>query len=141
MKPKEILLRDGKITAITRGRISRENHEYLASLAAKGEKIDGYEVKVSSKPTGEKVFSNGTAPVSTEKQIADIGPARFDERETEAYYFEGGKKIGISLREVCSNCMGSFSYHKCDSPVYRVDFDRTTPVYFGERKTPFKKGW
>lgn len=115
MKPKEILLRDGKVTAITRGRISRENHEYLASLAAKGEKIDGYEVKVSSKPTGEKVFSNAKPPVNAEKIISDI-VYRFP-LETPAYYFQDGKKVNVSMRTACCNCRVSLVQCTCGAPM------------------------
>mgnify|MGYP006193491169 CR=1 FL=1 len=139
---KSCLLHYGKIKEITRGRISADNHAFLAERLGHGDTIAGYESVVSTKPTGQTVHSNKNAPVSTEKTIADIGTARYDERETEAYYFFDGRKVGVSLRECCANCRASFSYHVCDNPTFRtLDIPTPTPVYFGARTKPFKKGW
>lgn len=138
---KELLLHYGKIQAITRGRISADNHKFIAERLSAGDVVGGYETKVFSKPTGEVVHSNAKAPVSTEKIIADIGFPTRDERITQAHVFRDGKKKSVSLREVCSNCRASLSYCHCTTPQFRVDFDATAPVYFEARTTPFKKGW
>lgn len=139
---KECLLHFGKIEKITRGRISAGNHEFIAERIALGDTIGGYEVKVSTKPTGDVVHSNAKSTASGEKIISDIGTARYDERQTQAYYFFDGKKKPIGMREVCANCGSSFTYHFCDTPLYRtLDNEQPVPVYFGVRTTPFVKGY
>lgn len=139
--PKELLLHYGKIDAIKRGRISGANHAFIAERIADNDTVAGYESATSSKPTGAIVHSNAKATVSTEKIIADIGlPAR-DELAIEAYCFVGQTRKNVGMREVCSNCRASLTYCRCEQPYFRVDFDATTPVYFKDRTTLFKKGW
>lgn len=139
--PKELLLHYGKINAITRGRISAANHAFVAERITAGDKVGGYEVSVSSKPTGEIVHSNSKAVASTEKIIADIGLPSRDELTTEAYCFVGQSRKPVGMREVCANCRASLTYCRCEQPYFRLDFDATTPVYFKDRVTAFKKGW
>lgn len=130
MKPKEVLLKHGRIQAITRGRISAENHAFLADLAAKGEKIDGYEVSVTSKPTGEKVYKNAAAPVSTEKVVSEY-TLRYP-LDTPAHAFIDGKKVTVSMREACWNCGVSLVQCSCDQPtVVRPDARGSMRAYIG----------
>lgn len=140
MKPKEILLRDGKISAITRGRISRENHLYLAELAKNGEKIDGYTAVESTNPKGERVVRNSN-PTPGETPIYDI-TIRYDEREWEAYRFNDGKSVEVSMRTVCNTCGNSLTGHFCDEARVWVDHRTEAVVYFKPRKNPLPiKRW
>lgn len=130
MKPKEVLLKHGRIQAITRGRISADNHKFLADLAAKGEKIDGYESVVTSKPTGEKVYKNAQAPASTEKVVAEIH-YRYP-LDTPAHAFIDGKKVSVSMKEACGNFRVSLVCCSCGQPeVVRPDGRGTMRAYIG----------
>lgn len=138
---KDCLLKHGKIQEITRGRISAVNHKFLADRIAQGDTIAGYEVQVSTKPTGQTVHSNKVAPVSTEKVIADIPFPTRDENALEAFIWYDGKQKDIGIRTICTYCRASYTYCPCPTPGHRVDTDAIAPVYFKERKTPLKTGW
>ena len=139
---KDCLFHYGLNDKIGRGRISASNHAFLAEKIASGDSIAGYESVESSKTTGEKVFRNAHAPVSSEKIIADIGPATRDETELKAYVFDGGEKnYTLGMRDICHQCGNSFTYCHCRTPQRLVDDNRLAPVYFERRTTPFKRGW
>lgn len=122
--PKDLLLHYGKIEKIGRGRISAGNHAFIAERIAAGDKVGGYEAKVSTKPTGEKVHSNATAPVAGEKVISDI-TYRFP-IDTPAHLFYGGKKFRVSMREACRNCRVSLVQCHCGRPEVVAPDGRTS---------------
>lgn len=115
MNAKQVLLKHGKIAEITRGRISADNHSFLAGLVANGEKIEGYEPKVSTKPTGEKVNSNSKSVATGEKVIADFS-LRYP-LDTPAYYIWKNLKKSVSMRECCGNCRVSLVQCTCGAPM------------------------
>src|SRR3954471_1053971 len=117
--PKDALLHYGKIQAITRGRISSANHEFLAEKVAAGDVIEGYESAVVIKDTGV-VFKNVEAPVSNEKVIADFS-LRFPV-DTPVHAYLDGKRLNVSMREVCGNCRVSLVQCTCGVPeIVRPD--------------------
>lgn len=114
---KQALYDAGRIKQIGRGRISLDNHQWLAEQAEKG-------VKFSDWPKGKIVSApakSGNSPEirvvrdpaqSTEKIIADLY-YRFDEYAWQAVA-EDGTIYG--MREVCNKCGISLVGHLCDTP-------------------------
>lgn len=137
MNAKEYLLSKGKIDAITRGRISRDNHAFLLSEVQRGIKIDGYTPVEVTKASGEKSIKN-TQKVSTEKVVSDLPPERYFEESTEAYAFVDGKKHPVGMRTVCNTCGVSFTYHYCNNPKAYVH-NQSVDVTFTKRTTPLKR--
>lgn len=118
MSPKEALAKDGRVpVSMGRGRLSRAGIDRCKELAAEGWQIAGYEVESTSTPAAPVVkkvtVSNG------EKTIADLPPMRYDEKVYKAVSdtpdFIGRTVFG--MREVCSFCGSSLTYHRCDTPI------------------------
>lgn len=137
MKPKEALLKGGRIQAITRGRISAENHKWLAEMAGKGWQIDGYTVTKSTTPD--------TAPVVEKAErrdpnaVVDVPDESRPEHLWIAYRHEDGKPVHIGMREACNVCRASLTYCRCEHPRVWVDFETEAVVYFKPRNTPLPK--
>lgn len=138
MKAKEWLLKNGHIKAITRGRISLENRALIEEAVRNGANIEGYSVSTAPVKDETPAVVTKAAPVSSEKIIHDIGPERYDEREWIAFIYEDGKQKEIGIRSVCATCGASLTYHVCESPRVRVDYDQTAVVNFKPRTTPLQ---
>lgn len=122
LRPKEALLKAGRIKEIGRGRLSLDNDKWCkeqAELFARtngkeGYNILGYSVAdvkgettvTKSAPTGEKVIADGFIS--------------YPENEYRAY--ETQSKRARSMREGCGNCKLSLTGHMCEHPrVVAVD--------------------
>lgn len=108
MKAKEYLLQEGKISAITRGRISNDNHAFLKKAWEGGVRFSDWAPKGesptadSSKPKRESsAVGKGTS--SQPKTIAEIH-IPFPESEYIAFERRGGKRHLRSMRSACTNC-------------------------------------
>lgn len=122
--PKEILLANGLIEGIGRGRISKANHEWLTDYAAKGGAVDGYQTVVVKNNDGSDRIKN-TAAVSNEKVIADL-VYRYKESDWQAVEADGTVR---GMREVCQPCGYSLLGHQCDAPVIvAINAKGSTPV-------------
>jgi len=113
--PKEALLDAGRIKAITRGRISRDNHEWLdKEIAANRIRITGVTVVKSETAKGEKRVSVKSPSTQTEKHIADIYIPR-PKHEYTAIGIEDNKVYGMA--EVCNVCRVSLVQCVHDFPT------------------------
>lgn len=110
--PKEALLEAGRINAITRGRISGDNHKWLeAEIAA------------------SRIAISNTTVIKTDTKVAvkSVGSAVKDIAEftilyhKDAYHAEGpdGKRYGMA--EVCNNCRVSLVQNQCLNPTILGD--------------------
>lgn len=113
----EALLAAGMIKAITRGRRSRANTEWLDAQVAKGTKFSDYpkgSVPVPAKPVVEKPKSDGTSKASQgkEKVIADY-VVFYDINTMECVEPNGTTH---SLAECCNNCRVSLVQCHCGAP-------------------------
>lgn len=119
---KQALLRAGRIAAISRGRISLDNHAWLKGEYDRGVRFTDWpkgEVQTTKSETGTTEVRVKRDPAeSTAKVIYDIGDFRFPENKFEAYEFIDGKKRRVSLRECCNTCRVSLVNHACDEPTY-----------------------
>lgn len=113
--PKEALLDAGKITAITRGRISRDNHAWLDAEKAAGR----IAITDSVPKRTPSVKSDKPAP-KTEKQaptsgkyIADI-VILFDKHD---YHAVGNDGTVYGMAEVCNTCRVSLVQNMCEHPT------------------------
>lgn len=107
-----------------RGKFSREAMAWLDKARESGQKFSD-----DNKPTGNPVArvvnqkSEGAPSKEAPSGIPEyVFPSdyRFPEDEYRAYYFAGGKKVKVSLRECCKSCKVSFTNHSCQSPVFSV---------------------
>lgn len=119
--PKEALLDAGRIKAITRGRISRENHAWLEEEISSGRiAISNVEVVKTETKTAVKSIN---AP--TEKVVPEITILY----HKDAYHAKGvndGKRYGMA--EVCNNCRVSLVQCQCGRPTILGDIPvRITP--------------
>lgn len=110
--PKEALLDAGRIKAISRGRISRENHEWLnAEIAAK--RIAIRNTVVVKSDNSEKV-SVKSVNTQTEKNIAEF-TILYPKHMYHAKGIDDNKTYGMP--EVCNNCRVSLVQCGCGNPV------------------------
>jgi len=114
MKPKEALLKGGRIEAITRGRISAENHAWLAERAAEGWVIDGYTVKAATEATPATVEKTTTTNV---KVVAEAY-IRYPLGKYRAFTIDDHTEV--TMRAACFNCHYSLVGHLCDEPLVLV---------------------
>lgn len=132
MKAKEYLLKQGKITDITRGRISKDNHEFLKHAVSKGASIEGYSVSTARVGNVEPVVSK--VALSNEKVVSELMPYRYTEEAYQAYQFIDGKKVTRSLREACRGCGYSLVVCYCVEPrIVALDGSSSVRIYV-ERK-------
>lgn len=117
MTPKEALQKDGFPVKMGQGRLSGAGIARCKELAAKGWVITGYSVSQNvdqkTTPTVTK-----TTKVTGLKDIADLPPERYDEKEWKAISSVpvfGSTVFG--MREVCGTCHNSLTYHWCNDPV------------------------
>jgi len=111
---KEALLAAGRIKAITRGRISRENHEWLEKeISAKRISITGATVVKSETAKGEKRVSVKAVNGSTEKHIADF-TILYPKND---YHAIGNDGKTYGMAEVCNNCRVSLVQNQCEDPM------------------------
>lgn len=109
--PKEALLDAGRIKSVTRGRISRENHEWLnTEIAAKRIAIRNTVVVTSDT---EKV-SVKSVNTQTEKVVQDI-TILYPKHLYHAVGIDDKKTYGMP--EVCNNCRVSLVQCGCGNPV------------------------
>lgn len=109
--PKDALLAYGRIDAITRGRISKDNNAWLNERIAAGEfTVSGIVVKSSTGPTPEPERVK-----SSETGVVDVRPPTRDEKAMQAFI----GKDDIGMRAVCENCTSSLNYCPCESPRVR----------------------
>lgn len=115
MTPKEALLKDGQVPVTAgRGRMSAAAVARVKELVAEGWDIKGYS-KVSTADAPTKVVK---AAKVGHKEIADLPPLRYDEKEWKAVSdipSEIGQTV-FGMREVCEFCGTSLNYHTCDTP-------------------------
>lgn len=112
--PKDVLFANGRIDKIGRGRISADNHKWLADFVAKGGKVDGYESGTKQNLDGTQRLVNTKPTVATEKVVGELF-YRYSEDRHEAVEVGTGKVR--SMREVCQPCGFSLLGHGCDRPV------------------------
>lgn len=112
--PKEALLAAGKIAAIGRGRISRDNHAYLdAEIAA------GRIAIADNAPKQARVKSDKAAPKAEKaapangKYIADI-VILYPKDE---FHAKGGDGNVYGMAEVCNTCRVSLVQNMCEFPT------------------------
>lgn len=126
---KQALLDAGRIKAITRGRISLDNHAWLANEAKNGRKFSDWpKGKVVSSPvtkTGNhtKVRVVRDPNLTNEKVIHDIHYT-YPESDYEAFNAVTGKPLGGKyggMREVCNTCRVSLVAHGCQNPTILGD--------------------
>lgn len=121
---KEALLKAGKIQAITRGRISKDNHAWLAEQVAKGVKFSDYgENKVSlvkSSPK-QRPATKTVSLVKAKSSVDDTGDSgiysdlvRYHRDEYKAVALDG-KVYGMA--ECCNNCRVSLVQCACGNPT------------------------
>lgn len=121
---KQALLKAGRIAAITRGRISLDNHAWLKSQYDNG-------VRFSDWPKGEMVVDKTTPgkvrvkrdPAVVEQRIYDTIVYTFDEKYYRATNSNTGAHVG--MREVCNNCRVSLVQCHCDKPTVLGDIPVT----------------
>lgn len=123
MKAKEYLLDKGRISEIGRGRISNENHAFLAKAAESG-------IQFSDWPKGKVVVTEATDEtpevvrvkrdpnMTNEKVIHEI-VYTYPENLYRAVDTRTGKEVG--MREVCNTCRVSLVGHACDRPTILGD--------------------
>lgn len=112
--PKEALLAAGRIKAITRGRISTENHNWLnAEIDAGRISITGVTV-VKSETKGEPRVSVKSVNGPSEKHIADI-TILYPKHLYHAVGIEDNKTYGMP--EVCNTCRVSLVQCGCGNPT------------------------
>jgi hypothetical protein len=113
--PKEALLDAGRIKAIGRGRISRENHVWLeAEIAAKRIAISNTVVVKSENKSGTEKVSVKSVNGPTEKHIPDV-TILYPKHLYHAEGIEDKKTYGMP--EVCNNCRVSLVQCGCGNPV------------------------
>lgn len=106
--PKAALFDHGKIKAIGKGRISRENHAWLESEISAGNiQITGATIVKSETSTVVKTVG------PTEKHIPDI-TILYDKRDYHALG-PNGEKYGMA--EVCNTCRVSLVQNQCEHPT------------------------
>ena len=116
---KQALLKAGRIKAITRGRISLDNHAWLKAQHDNG-------VRFSDWPKG-KVEVDTSAPnvvrvkrdPMVEQRIYDTIVYTFDEKYYRATNSDTGAHVG--MREVCNNCRVSLVQCHCGKPTVLGD--------------------
>jgi hypothetical protein len=118
VKLKEALVKDGFLKAdqVGRGRPSKAMLARATELVAAGWNIDGFSKStVVDASAGDKTTDviEHKPTVSVGKQIADIGPPRYDPRDYEAYVLENGKPVVIGIKAVCDICRNSITYCPC----------------------------
>lgn len=112
--PKEALLDAGRIKAITRGRISADNHEWLEKeIAAKRIAITGAVVAKRTNKSGVEKTVVKSSNVATEKHIPDVTILY----PKDQYHAVGNDGKTYGMPEVCNNCMVSLVQNQCDDPV------------------------
>ena len=116
-KAKQALLKAGRIKAITRGRISVDNHQWLAEQYAAGVRFSDWEPKQSGEPSKTKAVGKvkRLTEVSAEFYIESI----FWPENLYKAVDENGKER--SMREVCNNCRYSLVVCHCGKPVILGD--------------------
>lgn len=123
MKPKEALIKDGKVpTTLGRGRMSAAQKERCRELVAQGWQIDGFSLETSKSTDKPAVVK--AEPVTNEKVIAEL-VYRYDETEWQAKA-EDGTIFG--MREVCQPCGYSLVGHGCDEPIVLGKAVKVVPV-------------
>lgn len=132
-KAKEYLLEQGKIDAITRGRMSNANKEFLAEAAASGIQFSDFKATETTNASGEKVIKN-TSPRLGTSQIDNIneefvrypGPSGGIAQANTVWKILGpnGKEVNKpdkgghgGLKTICNNCRLSLVGHMCNTPV------------------------
>lgn len=111
--PKEALLDAGRIKAITRGRISADNHKWLeAEIAAKRIAINNTVVVVRNDENKSIAVKSVNGP--TEKHIPDV-TILYPKHLYHARGIEDNKTYGMP--EVCNNCRVSLVQCGCGNPV------------------------
>lgn len=135
-KAKEYLLEQGKIDAITRGRMSNANKEFLAQAAEAGVQFSDFKATETTNASGEKVIKN-SAPRAGTSQIDNIneefvrfaGPSGgIAQANTVWKTMLNGKEVNKpdkdghgGLKTVCNNCRYSLVGHTCNSPTITID--------------------
>lgn len=140
MKPKVALVKDGFLPAGSenkRGRLSTAAIDRLKTLAAQGWTIDGYSVSKSD---------NTDEPVKVSKvsvdpnRIADVPDESRSENDWTAFVNHAGKAVEVGMREVCNACGNSFTYCRCEKPLFWVDYQTQGVVNFKPRVQSKPKG-
>ena len=111
-KPKDALLDARRITAITRGRISRENNEWLDAEIAAGR------ISISDNAPKRVIADKSSKPApKVEKadpnRIADI-VILYPKDE---YHAKGGDGKVYGMAEVCNTCRVSLVQNMCENPT------------------------
>lgn len=139
MKAKEWLLSKGHIDAITRGRMSLENHARLKAAYDAGERFSDWpkgEVKETASPTGETEVRVVRDPNQTnEKVVSELfyryGNGSSDDLNRWHAVTEDGTIYG--MKEACS-CGYSLIGHVCDTPTV---LGKPVTIKEGPPKVPY----
>ena len=100
-----------------RGRMSRAAHEAIAKAEAEGKTFSDSPVK-SDSPKSNSDSADKPDSVKSNSEPKDFfGPTPNPIYNGGWYVVENGKRVDVSGKEVCRNCMCSLDYHRCDSPI------------------------
>lgn len=94
-----------------RGRMSAAAHEAINKALSEGMRFSDVSVSEDKPITSQeasKKNTEGTFFGDTPEPLYNGG----------WYVVEDGKRISVSGREVCRNCMNSLDYHRCSSPIF-----------------------
>lgn len=126
MKAKEWLLEKGYISAITRGRISRDNHAHIAKAIENGLVLSDYKQVIGVTGPKTTVSVERTDPDA----IVELRPYHYPENEYRLFEWRDGKKFTRSLREACSNCGYSVVGCYCDDiRIVKTDGSGSVAVF------------
>jgi len=123
---KEALLKAGRIQAITRGRISKENHEWLNDQI----KNHGLVISDSKATTTVKVVNGVTDKVvivaTPNPEYRSMDEMRYP---LDMYIARDTDGNTYSMREACQPCGYSLVDHRCEDPIVlgkRVTIERVS---------------
>lgn len=100
-----------------RGRLSREAHEAIAKAEAEGKTFSDSPIKTRSIKSDSNSESESVSVKSDSEPKDFFGPTPNPIYNGGWYVVEDGKRVDVSGKEVCRNCMCSLDYHRCDSPI------------------------
>lgn len=134
MKPKEWLLKNGHISEIKRGRMSREHIELIQDAVRSGVVIEGYAVSTVQPKTAEEPKEVKKVPTGTAQPIFKVPDESRDERDFKASGFLNGKKVPVGMRTVCNGCGSSLTYCHCANSRVWVSHEHESVVVFSKKR-------
>lgn len=100
------------LAKMTRGRMGKEAKDAIAKAEAEG-------VKFSDSPSVSIVKNEDGTETKTVSNSSDnyFGPTPDPRYPNDNWYVKGNKKMKVSNRAACANCLYSLLYHVCDTPA------------------------